>query len=462
MIKKQFAKKAFGVSLIASISFFYSCKEKTLTGTETIPGQDKINTIEWGNDFFEPTFKVQLNEKVITNHMATPRIGLGQITGDPFFSDVQASAYFQLAPAGAFYNVPNDFELDSAHFVLPFSGVVFGDTMNVEHTAMQVTLAPIVSGFQSSKLYEHNQEFDTHPVTATSIFDFEQLKQEYEWEKDTIKHALVFPVNNDYVQSILDLPTDDYASSGIFLESVNGFKLEATKVHTYSNGMLYYFNLANHDATQAARIVVHGNREGKYHALYFSFLVNQTNYFTHLNKTYPSSILYDGEKHEQTEVSIENGPGLFTEVTLHNLRNLPASVIHKANITLVSLSNSQVNGWGVPRQLIMERVKVVDGEEVIEPLKDYGNYEGLIPVTGLEFVGGQLGLYSISGVSEAQYVLSFPRMLQEVMKEGAESLTLRIRVLEDYPGAFRLKAGGRDSADERYDMKVTVVGTEIK
>lgn len=462
MIKKQIIKKAIGVSLAASISFFYSCKEKTMTGTETIPGQDKINTIELGNEFFQPSLKIQTSEKVNTNHMASPKVGIGHVLGDPIFSEVNASAYLQLAPAGAFYNVPADFVLDSAHFILPYSGISYGDTTNISSTAMEVTILPVLSGIQNPKLYEHTQEFETGAAVGTVTTDYEQLKMKYEWENDTIEESLVIPIDNDYLQSILDLPSSEYASSGIFLENVNGFKLKATKINNIGNGMLYYFNLAHSDTKKAARIVAHGQRDGKYHALYFSFLVNQTNYFTHLDKVHSPNPFYNGEKYESNEVFIENGPGLYTEVTLHNLPDVPASIIHKASISLVSLHNSFQNGWGVPKQLIIERVKMQDGEEVVEKVIDYGQYDGLIPLNGLEFVGGQMGLFSIAGVSEARYVLNFPRLLQEVIKEGANSLTLRISVMGDFPGAFRLHAGGIQSADERYDLKVVVVATEIE
>lgn len=463
MINKQFAKKAFGITMLISISFFYSCKEKTITGTDTIPDEDRINTVEFEEDFFEPSLKVQYLDKVYTNHMSNPQIAIGEVINDPFFSSVKASAYIQLAPAGAFYNVPENYQLDSAHLIIPFSGVVFGDTLNIQDNAMTLSVLPVVSGIKNPKLYDNHEDFPLGNTLATVNFDYQSLKEEYKWERDTIKNSLVIPMPNQYIQQILDLPDTEFSSSGIFLENVNGFYLKAQKANTQGSGALYYFDIANNNATKAARIVVHGRQDEEQKDLYFSFQVNETNYLTHLDKTpNPQSFhLYDGEKHTSDSVLIESGPGLYTELTLHNLQDLPASIVHKAIISFVNLPNTQTDLFGVPQQLVIERVKQVNGEEVIEKVLDYGQYDGLFPVNGLKFVGGQMGLLSISGVSHAQYELNFPRLLQEVIKEGAESLTLRISMMNTYPGGFRFIGGGNNHTNERYNIKVKVVATKI-
>lgn len=463
MINKQFAKKAFGVTMLISISFFYSCKEKTITGTDTIPDEDRINTVEFQEDFFGPTLLVQYLNEIHTNHMSNPRVALGEVVNDPFFSSVEASAYLQLVPAGAFYNVPEGYQLDSAHLVIPFSGVAFGDTLNAQDNAMDVSVSPVLSGIQNPKLYHSHESFSVGSPIANASFDYQSLQTKHEWERDTIENALIVTMPNSYIQQILNLPSTEFSSSGIFLENINGFYLKANKTNVQGNGALFYFNLANTNAKKAARIVVHGRHNDEQKPLYFSFQVNETNYLTHLDKTPKSenAYLYDGEKHTTDSVLLESGPGLYSEVTLHNLRDIPASVIHKATLSFVNLPNTNTNAYGVPQQLVIERVKVVEGEEVIEKVLDYGNYTGLFPTNGLSFVGGQMGLISIAGVSHAQYTLNFPRLLQEVMKEGAETLTLRVSLINEYPGGFRFIGGGNNNSNERYNIKVKVVATKI-
>lgn len=465
MIKRLINKKAIGLVIITtSFSFFYACKEKTITGTDTIPDEDRINTVKYDEQFFEPEFYVGKIDSAFTNNMAQPQVALGETQGDNIFSSIKASAYLQLAPAGAFYSVPQGYQLDSAHLVLPFSGTMYGDSLNFQETAMHIKLYNVKEGIKNTKLYYQDASFPLDQELVNATFGINTLKQEYILGTDTIKNALVLKLPNSYIQSVLDLPAQEYESTGIFLESINGFYIEAQRVDNQSKGAIYYFDLNGKDINKKARIQVHGrDAEDKEKALHFAFSLGNTNYINHIEKQNNTNFayLYDGNKHATDSVFVETVPGLYTDIVLKNLRDLPASIIHTASISLVNIPQTQIEYFAMPPQLIVERVRIKDGVEEIEKLEDYGKFSGLYPSSGLQFVGGQLGLKSLLGQTHGAYKLHFPRTLQKAIKEGEEELILRVRPIEETVAGYRALMGGKNQSDEKYNMKIEVVATKL-
>lgn len=462
MRNSQFLKIATGVLILGSFSFFYSCKEKTITPTDAIPDEDKIASFELNETFFEPSFKVQLKENAPTNLMPSPHIGLGEIKGDPSFGNVSADAYFQLAPFD-FFGVPDGFELDSAFLILPYSGEAYGDTLALEQTNFEFTASTVASGLKNPKLYNQDQTFPLSETIGVGTFNLTDILSGTIIGEDTIKNSLALRLTDSYVQTILELPEPEFTSTGIFLEAINGFHIKAEKLDAGANGGLFYFSMVNTDIKKTARIAIYGTRNEKSMVLNLGFIANSTNYFTHLEKGTNPAVpqYYDGEKHSTNDIIIEGTPGLYTEVTINNLQDIPVSIIHRATLSFVNLPNTQIDQFGLPNQLIIERVRMVDGEEVVEKVPDYGYYDGVISPQGLKFVGGNQTLTSILGLTHGQYALNFPKLLQNAIKEGEEELTLRISILNERPGAFRMIGGGAGNAEDRLNVKIKVVGTKI-
>src|SRR5690606_23992422 len=156
-------------------------------------------------------------------------------------------------------------------------------------------------------------------------------------------------------------------------------------------------------------------------------------------------------------IVIEGYPGLYTEITIRDLDQIPAAVINKASLTFTVIAVGKDGALSVPTQLILEEVK--DG--VVNPVADMLGSGGTAVEEGLLIIDGKPVQVTDNGPARYRYTLNFPRALQQALMEGRNEITLRISSSTVYPGAYRLLAGGLNGQDAADRLKVHVIYTKL-
>lgn len=135
----------------------------------------KINEFTIGQDFVEPqtklmivdTFKVDLSTVLVDSipTSSTENAMVGSYRDDQFGS-LKCESYFDLA-FQTFDNLEENAVFDSAAFILPYSGISYGDTASLMSLAIHQLTEQIVP-FSNTGLY-NNSSFDYSPEPLGSV-----------------------------------------------------------------------------------------------------------------------------------------------------------------------------------------------------------------------------------------------------------------------------------------------------
>ena len=419
---------------------FTSCKEQTLTPGGLVPSIDNIHTFGLEASFFQPNITVGSIDSVVTSNYNNYIGGVGMLEQDPFFGSIKQGMFIQFKPPTTFYSFPSGLTLDSAVVILPYSSA-YGDTSS--STLVSYDLFKISDNFDRTNDFYSFQTKNFSPTSVgstTSLLGF--IKGTLLSADDSEgKGGLKITLDNNLAHTIFNANSSKFISPGAFAEFLPGFYVGSEYASPPQKSILY-FKLIGNTLNTSARMAFY-TRDSNDSAVVINFPYDAfiSPYFTKITKDYtgtPSSSFVNSTENRDS-VLIQAFPGFYTELTLNNIDQIPASIINKAQLIITSLPAGDENIYSPPQRITLE---VKNDKGVFVPISDLLGIDGILNKDGLSFVDGLSSFVTIDGVAHTQYKLNFPRELQSAMMTGKSSLTFRIKVDISQLGVSRFLGDG--------------------
>ena len=419
---------------------FTSCKEQTLTPGGLVPSIDNIHTFGLEAPFFQPIIKMGSFDSVVTSNYTNYIGGAGMLDQDPFFGSIREGMFVQFRPPTTFYSFPSGLTLDSAVVILPYSSA-YGDTSS--STIVSYDLFKIIERFDRTNDYYSFQSKSFSPTSVGSTAKpLGFIKGTLLSADDTLGiGGLKITLDQNLANTIFNADNSKFISPGAFAEFLPGFYVGSEYAPSPQKSILY-FKLIGNTLNNSARIAFY-THDSNDSAVVINFpydgFINP--FFTKITKDYtgtPSNSFVNSTANRDS-VLIQAFPGLYTELTLNNIDQIPASIVNKAQLIITSLPAGDETIYTPPQRITLE---VKNDKGVFVQIADLLGVDGILNKDGLSFVDGKATFITINGVAHTQYKLNFPRELQSAMMTGKSSLTLRIKVDNSQLGVSRFLGDG--------------------
>lgn len=431
-----------------------SCKEKTLMDTGLIPGVDNIHTFELDESQLSVGIATGVFDSLYTNQASKNIFALGKISEDPFFSNLTTGVYIQFAPPENDYNFEG-FTLDSAFVSLVYARRSYGDTMSASGNVQQYAAYRLTENFgPKDTLYTFSTLAYAPAPVGESTVTLLQING------DTLEGRpnLRIKLDTDFASTIVNAAPEALSNAANFREFLNGLYIVPVNP-AGSSDRLSYFNLIGSTDRQSSRIDFYGrNDAGEVEMRSFPFRNEATGYIQAMERVYTGKPAerFAGTASAADSIVVEGYPGLYTEITIRDLDQIPAAVINKASLTLTAIAVGRDANLTVPPQLFLEQVE--DG--MVRPVADMLNAAGTPVEEGFLIIDGKPVQVTDNGPARYRYQLNFPRALQQALMEGRQEITLRISSSTAYPGAFRLLAHGMNG-NQADRLKVHIIYSKL-
>ncbi|HTO17069.1 MAG TPA: hypothetical protein VLZ83_14965 [Edaphocola sp.] len=428
-----------------------SCKEHSIIKGGIIPDVDNIHTFEKGNADFDISFANSISDTITTSNFSfsgTNVIAVGAFT-DPFFGKTKSVAHFQITPYSSQFRFPEGSIIDSAVLVLPFtngtaSGRIYGDTNSVN------TWNVYKSGerLEKSKTYYNNHTTALGTLIGSADVSYNQfndtIKQIISATSDTTAGQLRIKLSNTFAQEIFSTDTNHLLNTTAFFNYFNGISIAPDM--TKSQNLLSYFLLPSGPtepkSLQNARIEFHYHNSTD---TTFKSLVMRPSvcaYYSNITNTYTGFPANNYINQKSDSILVQSNPGFRTDITINGLKNIPLSVINKAELKItvqkIGTAPNFIN-YFQPLDPINPTL-VVNGKE--EQLFERLDNEGGVNGTGSYMVDPFLRTETINGITYQQYRINIPRTIQQYIMQGKDSITIRLRGTSSTPGMYRVLAQG--------------------
>jgi len=463
--------KIFPFFLAASILFF-SCKENTVIRTDVVPAIDNITV--FGTDTLTLYTKTVLDDTVITNAYSTAfpvYVGAGAITNDPYFGKTISSFYFQVRPPQDNYSIDQSkFQVDSAVLILPYSGFAYGDTTNSAGSQTFTAYRMTESIYFDSIYYANSpaKSFEPTPIASATVYLPGLIKS----FRDSVTVAGVkrashirMRVSNELLNELLSKSgASEFANTSNFLSYFKGIFVKSEM----TGNTIPYFKLSGDDNFSRANILMY------YHTKNTSGLITdtltasfpfdpaatqtKTGFYSRVVRDYtgtPAQALFNSTAISDNSILIQNLPGAALDLRIPNVKNLPKCIVNKAQLVITQISSPLDAMFAPPSRIYPE---VIDENGTRRLIADRNPITSSSP---LFFIDGNLRSAIIGGQIVNQYVLNFPRELQNAIVEQRKELRLRVNGTQTFIGAYRVTAAGSQYSQPASRIKLNVVYTKL-
>lgn len=430
---------------------FVACKERSVIKPDLIPGIDNINTFGKSISDFDVSITTGAFDSIRTDDYRTPLVALGSIAQDPFFGKTFAGFYFQIQPPLAHFTFPTDLSsIDSVVLAVPYARFTFGDE-NVEGDQQAIKVYRITDqnfglGDTSVKRYAFDQlEIHPTPITSAIVSLDDIINDSITYTggaviRNTMRIKMPVTLGEEFTQ----LDTATLSNNTAFTEYFKGFYIapDTTAALNYQRRISYFMmDTANSGSNFAkARLEIYYKKsDGSQSLILFPYKMGFDALFSHLHRNYesfPIQQFIPGTLHDS--IVLQSFPGLYTEITLNNLQDIPISVINKAELTLTVLKVGNDDIYQPPQQLVLSGVNEDGTSYTISDLFDHDGINGSLT----SYVGGRPTTVTIDGTQYLQYKINIPRELQKAVLARKESIKFRISSVSNFYGAYRLVADG--------------------
>jgi hypothetical protein len=438
----------YTVALAIALFTQTGCKENTILNANVAPAVDNIQgdtmslNVECRTIFFDSLVTSNSFSGIPIIH------GLGTVT-DPYFGKTNAGIYFQVVPPTSGFTFGTGATIDSAVLILPYSGFTWGDTLlNIKQkiTAYRVTedMSKDSSYYAfTTKAYDKSNPLGSVNVTIDSLSDSVYVGRTYNDSVSGKPPHLRIPLSPTLFtdQIVSQIGQTPLATPADFLNYFKGFYLEADP---RSNGAAipYFYLDGSTDYNTAAVIFYYHVPDDTFtHTASFNYSSAYCAHFNHVARTYRGSMA-EGIIGNNTDnpVLLQNLPGCEIDVTISGIQNIPAySLVNKAQLVLTRSSTASEDVYSPPYRIYPVGIDSVGATYTIA--------DGY-PITStapLAFIDG-VKRDPDANSTQPYYLLNMPREIQAAMKAGKDTLHLHITGTTDFPGAFRLVAGGKNAS----------------
>jgi hypothetical protein len=153
-------------------------------------------------------------------------------------------------------------------------------------------------------------------------------------------------------------------------------------------------------------------------------------------------------------ILVQNQPGAALDVRIPFVKNLktllPKMVINKAELVITQINENTSSTYTPVTKLYARGIDINGLKYEIADRYPLGS------LSPLAFLGGYAQSATIGSFNATQYIINIPREIINTINEQRE-LHLHINGTQDYPGAYRLLAGGSTYSDPNYRIKLRIV-----
>jgi hypothetical protein len=459
--------------MLSVLVMLSSCKENTVFRTDIVPAVDNISV--FGTDTLTLLTKSVYEDTLITSAYSSGYpvyAGAGAITSDPFFGKTVSSFYFQVRPPQDNYSFDQTkYQIDSAVLILPYSGFSFGDTTasaGYQHfRAYRMTEAISADSTYYASTPAKNIEATPFASTTVSLFDI--VRSQYDSTLVAgVKRAphLRMRINDALMNELINnTGTTKYTNTAAFLAYFNGIYIETDN----TGNTIPYFRLDGSDNFTRANILMYYHTINSGGAITDTLSVAypfdpastsgaKTAFFSRIRRDYTGTAaqaMFNSPASTDNPVILQNLPGAAIEIVIPNIKNLPISIVNKAELLVTQIASPMDAVFSMPTRIYP---KVIDENGRPQVIADR------LPLTSaypLVLIDGVVRNVNMGGLIVNQYVVNFPRELQNAIVNRKKELRLRLNGTQNYLGAYRLVAAGSSYSQPSYKMKLNVVYTKL-
>lgn len=454
-MKIQFRTLGFAAACLAALYAFTGCNEATILGKELIPGSDKIvvkdTTI---NNLI--TLNILRTDSSLRSGGGYYQGALGSITQDPIFGKSHGFVYTQLAlPNADFTFEGTGWSLDSVVLYVGADTVWYGANgpLNVNIYRMNEPNFKIDTSYiynqprsyDPSKLVGSATIYPVYPKDSLSIYGTKYAPQ------------LRMRLNPSFGQELMQQRADGaFKNDSAFRAWLVGL---AIVPDTMSGNTMLYTNLNSGDTRLT---VYYKNSEKDSLMASFKFDMYGSGHANYFNRNYTgaevSNLVNTNNPAGDNIVYIQEAPGIYTNLQLPDIAEVPNAVINKAELVITEINSGSAgmdNIFTEPSRLMLRRYVTHDS---LAFLVDYG----LSSNPDLAYFGGnKIVISDLGPFKVVQYKFNIARHIQLAQQKKIDNSVLRLEGwssrMIDFP---RLKAGG-GSATPPANVKLRIIYTEL-
>ena len=460
----QSARSLAIYTLILGITLFTQtgCKENTILNANVAPSVDNISG---DTASLNIVCKTIFTDSIVTSYSFSGISiihGLGTVN-DPYFGRTNAGIYFQIAPPTSQFSFPANITYDSAVLILPYSGFTWGDSAkNISQTITAYRITDTMS--VNSTYYAFNTKAVDRSIklgsTPVIIDNLSEPVVTGPTNGDTTMtrspHLRIKLDSNAFIAKInAKSGQPELNDAASFLAYFNGIYLEADP---RSNGAAipYFYIDGSTDYTRAGVLFYyHVAGDTTSRTVAFPYTSGTCAHFNHVVTNFRGSRaepIIGAAANNTNPLLLQNLPGCMMDVYVTGIRSSPfytsTSLINKAQLIVSRQSNTlEDEVYSSPYRIYPIGIDAIGATYTIA--------DGY-PITStapLAFIDGTKR--DPDGVSpNTHYLLNMPRELQAAIKAGKDTLHLHITGTTDFPGAFRLVAGGSDNSATKIRFNV--------
>jgi hypothetical protein len=457
-LKFPIFKRAF--LFVATLVALAGCKENTILGTDVVPSGDTINTISVP-DTLQILARSVYDDSVSTSYLRlvdnnTRLVGAalftaGTVTSDPVFGKTFAGIAFQPAASGANFTFGNNPRIDSVVLQLPYTGTSWGDTLSAP--ALRFRVYQMAEVLSKDSLYRASRvpAVDRSQLWGEKEVFFNDLKDSVFVQGARRAPHVRIRLDGPSFLPALNAAIAQNSTVPAFVEAFKGLYIEADASR---GSFLPYFNFQGGlTEYQRAGITVYYGNSANPDSGRVSFFFNKdfSGIYNYIRRDYTGTPAYNalfGAASDPSLLYLQSKPGASIDIRFPNLSSLPVAVYNRASLTLTQIDTGGTAAFFPPNQLLVTKINEDGSQSSIADRLPESNEEGAA------FVDGRLRTVLIGGVIINQYIINFPLELQRTRSAGKDALHLRLNATTNFPGAFRLLAGGRTAAN--WKVKVAI------
>ncbi|HEU4606585.1 MAG TPA: hypothetical protein VFS31_00650, partial [Chitinophagaceae bacterium] len=293
-MKTTFYRNLKAFTLCAGFFSLAACKEKSSVKPDLIPDVDNIHTFEVTT--FDMSLKNAYRDSLWTNDYQYQIVGIGGITNDVIFGKTAAGVYMQFAPPSANFTFPNQVIIDSSVLMVPYYGVIYGDTSrtNPNHAlrlnAYQIT-EPFTLGTDGTrKFYSFDKlDYNTVPIGSGTITVGSLVDTIVLANGDTVSNMLRLRMTGALNDQFKTMDPQYLVSPTVFQDHFRGIFLAPDT--TQQQNTIAYFelsgaaNAANYSIAQM-EFYYHTQTDNTPKRSFFRFDVLTSSFFNSIKRNY--------------------------------------------------------------------------------------------------------------------------------------------------------------------------------
>lgn len=485
----------FIIAIVAVAFSSYNCNKSTIIGQNLLPGVDNVHTFE------TDTFTVIANtvykfDSVAVNY-GFYTMQVGGMTTDPIFGKTTAIGYFQLGiPNSQFFFTGNNVQIDSVILSLAYQGY-YGDSTSTQRLNVYRVNDP---SFNDTTTYYAFQRMQVDPgnLLGTAVVSPRGLEDSVLVDSVGYGPQIRIKLSASFANELLQQTTNGaFFNDSAFHKYLNGLAIVPDTVAGGQSQFLFNLNSTDSKLTVFYKNATTDSLKAEFpfnttscgHANYISrnYAGAEVSRYINTNNPAGDSVIYlqDAAGRYISSTSnisflyyqLQRSPGLFVNIKIPYLKNLPNAIINKAELVLTQIPDGPGGGddiYAAPSVLFLEKYQQQDtlsNFQYDSPFSlDPGS--GVLGVGNLSYFGGlRTAFTNAEGVPVVQYKFNISRYLQHLISEGTGASFdttqvnngFRLVTFNPYfgfPADFgRVKLGGGNHSG--YRIKLRVIYTKL-